>query len=375
MPQIRVNVRTAVNKADIRRETRNGREVIIVPSATLPDNVVMNGGLYPADEIAKSYNSLERTPAPLGHPIINGQYLPARDVEAINAFHIGAFNENVRRENGRVLMDKVIDVEVAEGTERGRRVLEAINKGEPIHTSTGLMLEPEPVQNKEYKWIARNMEFDHDAILLDEPGAATPEQGVGMMVNAQGEKVEIEVQEVNLTEEELRGMAESMAWRLKHEQEQEAMSGLIDKIVGKLRDMFRNEKATGLSVNQDEDAEMPITEEQFNALSEQVQGLADAIGKQEPVAEAVANAVKPLQDELAALNAANKEREEADRAKAINAITEAGLLEEDDAKALPTKALNALAAKAVPGSAAAIAAGAPVTTNAADEFSTELPEG
>ncbi|MEI9871431.1 hypothetical protein V5028_24590, partial [Enterobacter hormaechei] len=33
-------------------------------------------------------------------------------------------------------------------------------------------------------WVAKIHAMDHDAILLDEVGAATPEQGVGMMVNA-----------------------------------------------------------------------------------------------------------------------------------------------------------------------------------------------
>lgn len=111
--QVRVNIRTLANTAAIRREKRNGRDVIIVPSATMPDDVVMNDILYPAAEIAKSFKSLERTPAPLGHPTINGAFVSARDPESINLGWIGAWNENVRQEDGRVLLDKVIDVEVA----------------------------------------------------------------------------------------------------------------------------------------------------------------------------------------------------------------------------------------------------------------------
>src|SRR5690606_36716918 len=109
---------------------------------------------------------------------------------------IGAYNANVRIENNRVLLDKIIDVEVAERTEGGRRVIDAINAGEPIHTSTGLVCEKVPAHKgpKGYTWIARNMVFDHDAILLDEPGAATPEQGVGMMVNGQ----QVDVMTVNV---------------------------------------------------------------------------------------------------------------------------------------------------------------------------------
>src|SRR5690606_13959760 len=76
--------------------------------------------------------------------------------------------------------------------------IDAINAGQPIHTSTGLLCqrEPAPKGAEGYQWIARNMQFDHDAILLDEPGAATPEQGVGMMVNG----VAIEVITANVAD-------------------------------------------------------------------------------------------------------------------------------------------------------------------------------
>lgn len=180
----RVNVRVAVNAASIRREQHNGREHIVVPSFTLPDEVVMNGGLYPHDEIEKSYTSLEGTLAPLGHPQVNGEYVSAQQPDAINSYHVGAWNRNVKRVGNRISVEKIIDVEFAKNTEGGRKLLEAINKGEPIHTSTGIFLEREMTPNAEgHEWIARNMNFDHDAILIGEIGAATPEDGVGMMVN------------------------------------------------------------------------------------------------------------------------------------------------------------------------------------------------
>lgn len=180
----RVNVRVAVNAASIRREQHNGREHIVVPSFTLPDGVVMNGGLYPHDEIEKSYASLEGTLAPLGHPQVNGEYVSAQQPDAINSYHVGAWNRNVKRVGNRISVEKMIDVEFAKNTEGGRKLLEAINKGEPIHTSTGIFLEREMTPNADgHEWIARNMNFDHDAILIGEIGAATPEDGVGMMVN------------------------------------------------------------------------------------------------------------------------------------------------------------------------------------------------
>lgn len=182
---MRVNLRAAVNAADIRTEMYNGREHLVLPSYTLPDNVVMNGGLYPADEIEKSYASLENTPAPVGHPQIDGEYVSAYHPAAQNAYGAGAFNRNVRREGNRVYLEKWVDVEVAKVLPNGQALLDAIKDKKPIHTSTGVLLEPEPVANAAlgYKWIARNMRFDHDAILINETGAATPEQGVGLFVN------------------------------------------------------------------------------------------------------------------------------------------------------------------------------------------------
>ena len=180
----RVNVRVAVNAASIRREQHNGREHIVVPSFTLPDDVIMNNGLYPKEEIDKAYEGLEGTLAPLSHPMVDGDYVSARQPEAINAYHVGAWNRNVKRVGNRVAIEKWIDVEFAKNSESGRALLSAIDKGEPIHTSTGIFLDREMTPNADgYGWIARNMMFDHDAILIGETGAATPADGVGMMVN------------------------------------------------------------------------------------------------------------------------------------------------------------------------------------------------
>lgn len=181
---IRVNLRTIVNNADIRTVNEDGREYLVIPSYTLPDNVVMNGGLYPKAEIDASYLSLEDTPAPVGHPMAGGKYISAFHPKATNAYYAGAYNRNVRREGNRVYLEKWVDTEFAKNSIRGRELLDAVAAKQPIHTSTGIMLEREQVTNGDgYDWIARNMKFDHDAILINETGAATPEQGVGLMVN------------------------------------------------------------------------------------------------------------------------------------------------------------------------------------------------
>lgn len=189
MPQIRVNVTTKINSKQIRTETdANGRECYVLESRTLPNDVIMNDIRYPAEEIEKSYHTLEGTPAPLGHPMVNGKYVSATHPEAFT-YISGAINRNVKREGERIYLEKWLDKAFAE--KNHPQLIEAINKGKPIHTSTGLVLERIEVNAKTHKYEAKNMQFDHDAILLSEPGAATPEQGVGIFVNAAGEETEV----------------------------------------------------------------------------------------------------------------------------------------------------------------------------------------
>ncbi len=267
---MRVNLRAAVNAADIRTEMYNGREHLVLPSYTLPDNVVMNGGLYPADEIEKSYKSLEDTPAPVGHPQIDGEYVSAYHPAAINGYYAGAFNRNVRRDGHRIYLEKWVDTEFAKTNAQGQALLAAIADKQPIHTSTGVLLEPEPVTNAAlgYKWIARNMRFDHDAILINETGAATPEQGVGLFVNVEDAEPVVEPEE----------------------------QGIIKKILNMLRGDVVSEPAI-----QPNSEALDMTPEELQALLD-----AQAEKQKEAIVSAVNTAVAPLQEQLTAVTQANE---------------------------------------------------------------------
>ncbi|KSV78868.1 hypothetical protein N182_18545 [Sinorhizobium sp. GL2] len=352
MKHVRVNVRSVANTKAVRKEKRNGRDVVIVPSATLPDDVIMNGIKYPADEIGKSFASLNRTPAPLGHPMINGKFVSARDPEGLNIGYIGAWNENIRRENGRVFLDKVIDVEVANRSQGGKDVLAAIEKGEPVHTSTGLLANLEAVANAaDHKHIARNIEFDHDAILLGEVGAATPDQGVGMLVNANGEQEEIEVinSAVQEAERDIDWAMDSLARALEKRQR----AGLLDKWKAAILDAFGISEREP-STNRKED-DMPVSDEQFKSLSDEVKTLSEGMGKiGETIANAVTTALKPVLDQQAEMVANQKAKDEAEKAGLVEKVVKANILTEGAAKELTLNALRELAAKAEPGKAAAL---------------------
>lgn len=256
--RVMIQCRTLVNREAVSRKSIDGVEHIIVSSATLPDDIVMNGGLYPAEEIAASFETLELTLSPVEHPTINGQFISANDPRAIHDFHAGAFNMNVRRENGRVHIDKFINVAEALKTDRGKRLLDRIDELEnndnprPIHTSVGVFITPEELSEPQtnaagdaFTWIARDMVFDHDAILLDSVGAAQPHQGVGVAVNRQGEECRVDIHELPFAEvidneKTVTAALRSAAARLRQAQgptdeEKESITSVINSYLNQLR--------------------------------------------------------------------------------------------------------------------------------------------
>lgn len=205
MKRNRVNVLTVVNSAsNITTETIDGKPHIVVRGITpVVDDIVMNRKLYPAAEIEKAYNTLERNPMPLGHPKVDGKHVSARDVRAVNNYHVGAWFQNVTHKDGKVSGDMYVDRQYAESSDKGKRLVNRLDEMaagtnvDPIHISTGLLYSGIAAngesKGKKYNEIATNMMFDHVAVLLDEPGAGTPSEGVGIFVNSEGEEQEIEV--------------------------------------------------------------------------------------------------------------------------------------------------------------------------------------
>jgi hypothetical protein len=206
-----VHCATEIKANAISRQTIGGVEHIVVSSATLPDNIVMNGILYPASVIEDSYLGFENTFAPIEHPVDeSGDFISASTPEAIHNFHAGAFNKNVRRKNGRVYIDKYVNVEEAKKTERGLELLARIDELEnkenarPINTSIAALAIVDEVgetlvngMGQKYSRVVSKMIPDHDAILLNSSPAASPGQGVGMAVNKKGAKIIVNSFQIN----------------------------------------------------------------------------------------------------------------------------------------------------------------------------------
>ncbi|WP_209644608.1 DUF2213 domain-containing protein [Cronobacter sakazakii] len=257
----------AINSSNISTETIDGDEHIVIRGVVpVVDDVVMNGGLYPAEEINKSFKTLEGNPMPFGHPKIGNEHVSATNPRAVNQFHVGAWAENVRKDGDRVVMDMKVNKRIAQSSEKGKRLIERLDElqansnAEPIHVSTGLLLRREQnsgkSKGKSYSWVARNMQFDHVAILLDEPGAATPEEGVGIFVNADNSQQEVEVTTVNLEEAEKESLEET----------------ITTKVINSLKALF----SANSHVKEEADPMKDLITNALKAAGKEVEGKTDA---------------------------------------------------------------------------------------------------
>lgn len=201
--KLQVNVLTVINAAsNISEQIIDGDPHYVIKNVVpVVDDIVMNSILYPGDEIRKSFHGLDGKPAPYNHPMIDGKYVSASMTRAANQFSVGAWIENSSHDGSKALVDMKVNKVVAERSDNGKELLSRIEAlrvneegAEPIHVSTGLLLNREigkgESKGKRYSSIARNMEWDHLAILPPgTPGAGTPDDGVGIFAT-NGEEIE-----------------------------------------------------------------------------------------------------------------------------------------------------------------------------------------
>lgn len=218
----RVHIRTAVNAANV---SKTGSVYTIKDVCGAVDGIVMNSVLYPADQLAAGAKTMEGRPAPAGHPKnAHGQAISALNGDALLTSYIGAICRNARHVGGRTLCDIVINEAQAKAHPDGAKLVERLDSAiagtnsDPIHVSTGLYFEPVDTpgeaNGRAYNTIATNLRYDHLAILLNERGAGTPEDGVGMWLNEANEPEQIDVVTLNADPEDARSKG-LKAWLLK----------------------------------------------------------------------------------------------------------------------------------------------------------------
>jgi hypothetical protein len=146
----------------------NNRAHIITEMMSIEGDSTMNNLFYPDDQVTNSFKQLDMKPAPAGHPTANGENISAFHPLAINAFNVGGFIRNSRKEGKKVFNELVFDIEVANKDDRGKEIIKRIKSGEKIGVSTGLNA---TVTSSGDKKVVSDIEFDHVAVLLDESPA------------------------------------------------------------------------------------------------------------------------------------------------------------------------------------------------------------
>ena len=172
-----------------RRATLNGRDYIVAPLSLIVTGV-LNGSkgalFYPSDEIGKDPQRWNHTPIVVYHPVINGVNVSARDPDVLNNSGIGiVLKSHVK--NGKLRAEGWFDIDATRRIDP--RVLANLEAGRPIELSTGLFTTNETAplgsnyRGASYDYIARDYVPDHLAILPDQIGACSINDGCGVLVN------------------------------------------------------------------------------------------------------------------------------------------------------------------------------------------------
>lgn len=183
-------VLTNLASAEVRRASLNGREYLVAPMTLIVPGVLdgSNGPLfYPADEIAKDPSIWNGFPITAYHPTINGSNVSGRDPDVLDKQGIGHVYRAHVGKDGRLHAEGWFDMEATRRVDG--RILQALESHQPLELSTGLYTDNEPAprgsthNGRIYTYIARNYRPDHLAILPDQKGACSVQEGCGVLVN------------------------------------------------------------------------------------------------------------------------------------------------------------------------------------------------
>jgi uncharacterized protein DUF2213 len=174
--------RVRLTPSETRRTKWNGRDMMIVPVVMARGNVVMNGSLFPEEEMLPE--TWDGVPVTVGHPSDGDGFVSANQPDVLSDWAVGRiFHATV--EAGKLKAEAWIDVEDAERVAPG--LIESIESGEPMDVSTGYFSTPEKasgeIDGKIYEDIDRAVRPNHLALLPNEEGACNWADGCGVRAN------------------------------------------------------------------------------------------------------------------------------------------------------------------------------------------------
>jgi hypothetical protein len=176
-------------RAKVQKRTIHGREFLVAPITILAPGV-LNGSkgalYYPPEEIARNHADWNGIPILINHSTVNGQSVSGRDPKVWESQGVGhVYNSRITRD-GRQVVDGYFDAAALKRINSD--VYQRILSGQPVSVSTGLFTQNEPAKGSDhrgrpYTYVARGYKPDHLAILPDQPGACSIEDGCGVLIN------------------------------------------------------------------------------------------------------------------------------------------------------------------------------------------------
>ncbi len=163
--------------------TLDGRTHLVVPVVALVAGVV-NGFLVEPDELRKFADAWNGRPIPIRHPKAEGEYVSANTPEIIERQVVGQFFNAHIAEGDKLVGQLWLDVGKCQ-TLGGDALatLHRLEAGQPVEVSTAYFSDIAPVvgqhNGQSYTGIQRNLRPDHLALLPDEVGACSWQNGCG----------------------------------------------------------------------------------------------------------------------------------------------------------------------------------------------------
>lgn len=226
------------NALKTRMVTENGRRYIVAPLTMIVPGVLpgSKGPLYyPPEQVANNYKVWNHTPIVVYHPTdYMGNPLSARyDSGVIEKSGIGTVRNSYIDNQGKLKAEGWFDEQRT--AEVDSRILDSLRSNRPIELSTGLFTDNVPAQEgavhngRPYDYIATNYRPDHLAILPDQVGACSLNDGCGVLVNKGNDSVTIALLD-NTSEHSLTDNLGSGNWHLsKRKEHAEGLSAAADK--------------------------------------------------------------------------------------------------------------------------------------------------
>jgi hypothetical protein len=184
----------------VRHESMEDKDWLVAPTQMITEGV-HNGSdgpiFYPANELAKIANAWNHKPVVVFHPEVNGESVSACDPDQLSARKVGILlNTKWDGANSKLGTETWLNPTRIQTVDE--RVGEAVANNEMMEVSTGLYMNldrtPGVWNGQEYIGVAREMQPDHLALLPDQKGACSIEDGAGFLrVNQSDDGANIEI--------------------------------------------------------------------------------------------------------------------------------------------------------------------------------------